>query len=127
MVGTRVRYWAGMIWSVSMLSSTTYTGLVSFFGISTQEFARIGHMASQSRSRHSVRTGKINLRFLAPHPPRKVPVRRADTGQRRVQPAKGVLRSTQTSGTGGVFGHHDTRVDQYVPDGICAQASLLQV
>src|ERR1043165_4685689 len=28
MVGTRFKYWAGMIWSVSMLSLTTYTGPV---------------------------------------------------------------------------------------------------
>ncbi len=50
----------------------------------TQELPRVGHTTCQRRSSNRIRTGEVNLGFLATHPAREVSIGRADTGQRRI-------------------------------------------
>src|SRR6185503_711721 len=46
MVGTRFKYCAGMIWSVSILSRTTYTGPVKTDFVMPTEWSRAGEFST---------------------------------------------------------------------------------
>src|SRR5882724_7738125 len=104
MVGTRFRYCAGMIWSVSTLSPRTKTRPrmmalgVFMSGPPVEELARIGDPPGEGRGRDGIGRGEVDLTLLRAHPPREVPVGGGDADLRPVDAAEGIFRTTEAGG-----------------------------